>query len=90
MPSPLADLPWARVPGHRKGDGAYVLSRHPDYIILGGSDGSLKPWFVGDKEIVDTPAFSELYAFHDVEIPARDSPVTFQFRYFELKSHRAR
>jgi hypothetical protein len=89
MPPLLADLPWARLPGHRKGDGAYVLSRHPDYIILGGADGSLKPFFVGDKEIEDAPGFLDLYAFHNVEIP-RDGPGSFQFRYFELKSHGVR
>jgi hypothetical protein len=90
MPPPVADLPWARLPGHRKGDGAYVLSRHPDYIILGGSEGSLSPWFVGDKELVDNPAFTDLYAVRDVTIPARDTPGAFQFRYFELRSHGAR
>src|SRR5262249_20059070 len=28
------ELAWQRVPGHLKGDGAYVLSRKPDYVVI--------------------------------------------------------
>ena len=38
-------LPWQLIPGHGKGDGQYVLSRKPDYIIIGPAEGDIKPWF---------------------------------------------
>ena len=45
--------PWQKVPGHLKGDGGYVLSRHPDYIIMGPAEGTIssKPWFLSDFEL---------------------------------------
>jgi hypothetical protein len=50
-------------PGHEKGDGAYVLSRQPDYIILDGSLGSNRPHFPGDREIYENPGFKRWYSF---------------------------
>jgi arabinofuranosyltransferase len=41
-------LPWSHLPGHQKGDGSYVLDRKPDFIIIGGSQGSRKPAFISD------------------------------------------
>jgi arabinofuranosyltransferase len=56
---------WQRMPGHLKGDGAYVLSRSPDVIILGPSQGFLgenpREWFLSDYEILSNPAFREGY-----------------------------
>jgi hypothetical protein len=49
-------------PGHEKGDGAYVLSRRPDYIIFNGGLGSQYPYMPGDKEIYANPGFRELYS----------------------------
>jgi hypothetical protein len=51
------------VPGHAKGDGAYVLSREPDYIILGPAKGiSIRvPWFLSDLEMQSDPRFHENY-----------------------------
>jgi len=89
-PAAATSLPAARMAGHHKGGGAYVLSRRPDYIILGGSEGYVYPWFVGDKELVDNPAFHELYALRRVEIPRREEPGRLVFEYFELKSHVSR
>jgi len=38
-------LPWQLIPGHGKGYGKYVLSRKPEYIIIGLAEGDTKPWF---------------------------------------------
>jgi hypothetical protein len=44
--------------GHEKGDGAYVLARRPDVIVLGGPEGSVEPWsFPGDRQIAAAPEF---------------------------------
>jgi hypothetical protein len=51
------------VPGHGKGDGAYVLARAPDRIILGpaqGADAST-PWFLSDAELLREPGFHRCY-----------------------------
>ena len=81
-PRPDPSLPWAQVPGHRKVDGHYVLSRRPDFIILGGSEGYVRPWFQSDNEIVEDPEFARLYRLEAVELPARDGIDGFVFRYF--------
>ncbi len=49
---------WA---GHEKGDGAYVLSRRPYFIIFGSNLGSKYPIFLSDMEIYRNPKFHELY-----------------------------
>ena len=56
-------VPWQKMPGHGKGDGAYVLARAPDFIILGGARGALagNPWFLSDLEIVEDPSFAADY-----------------------------
>ena len=52
---------WQLLPGHGKGDGKYVLSQKPDYIILGGSEGDSKPWFISDQEIFESLDFKNNY-----------------------------
>jgi hypothetical protein len=47
--------------GHEKGDGAYVLSRAPDYVVFGALKGSATPKFVGDRELDAMPEFHEQY-----------------------------
>jgi hypothetical protein len=47
--------------GHEKGDGAYVLSRAPDYVVFGALKGSATPKFVGDRELDAIPEFHEQY-----------------------------
>ncbi len=66
------------VPGHSKGDGAYVLSREPDYIILGPAKGiSIRvPWFLSDLEMQSDPRFNQHYRIH------RDSMPDFIFTYY--------
>jgi arabinofuranosyltransferase len=66
--------PWSRLIGHLKGDGAYVLSRHPDYLILGPSEGTTpqeKKWFffLGDYEISQSPIFQTQYQPCIVPLP---------------------
>jgi hypothetical protein len=60
------DGSWTHLIGHLKGDGSYVLSRRPDYIILGPSQGTTPEHqdsvhFVGDYEIGSSPLFREQY-----------------------------
>lgn len=73
-------LPWQLIPGHGKGNGRYVLSRRPDYIILGGAHGAEKAWFIGDQEILDSPDFSKNYERHKVRIPVTDK----YYRYYPV------
>ncbi len=51
------------IPGHFKGDGSYVLSREPNYIIVGPARGTFieKPWFLSDFEMSQDPRFYENY-----------------------------
>jgi arabinofuranosyltransferase len=58
--------PWSHLVGHLKGDGASVLARKPDFIILGPSEGTTpelheKIYFIGDYEIGKSPFFQENY-----------------------------
>jgi len=58
------DIEWGREPliGHLKGDGNYVLSRAPDFIIAGPAEGTLLvpgvvAKFLGDRELNSSQAF---------------------------------
>ena len=64
-------LPTQSWPGHAKGDGAYVLSRRPDYIIPGPADGLPvdEPWFLGDAELADLAEFRRCYREETADIP---------------------
>jgi arabinofuranosyltransferase len=53
---------WTQVPGHLRGDGAYLLARRPDLVMFGGANGDLSPWFVSDYQILLSPAFRANYA----------------------------
>jgi len=59
-------LPSQKWPGHAKGDGAYVLARQPDYIIIGPAEGSPvnAPMFLSDLELGALPEFHRCYALH--------------------------
>ncbi len=59
----------AGVPGHEKGDGAYVLSRRPDYILFDSAVGSRQPRQPSDREIFRTPEFARDYKFHVFRLP---------------------
>ncbi len=51
-------------PGHQKGDGLYVLSRKPDYIIIGPANGDYAnnfPWFLSDYELGGSELFLREY-----------------------------
>lgn len=52
---------WA---GHEKGDGDYVLSRQPDYVIFSSAHGAKLPRFRGDHDLFDSEAFHEAYDLH--------------------------
>ena len=53
---------WLAIPGHNRGDGAYVLGRRPDLVMLGGANGDLAPWFLGDYQLLMAQAFRDAYA----------------------------
>ncbi|MEM7720805.1 MAG: hypothetical protein AAF376_00385 [Pseudomonadota bacterium] len=57
-------------PGHLKGDGAYVLERAPDRIIIGPAPGTDvdDPWFLSDAELALMPEFAECYERRAEEI----------------------
>ncbi|MBB5721251.1 hypothetical protein FHS72_000858 [Loktanella ponticola] len=61
------------MPGHGKGDGAYVLSLAPDYLILGGSEGinvaDADKWFLTGLELRDLEGFSACYAVATATLP---------------------
>ena len=59
-----------KLPGHAKGDGAYVLARKPDFIIIGPSQGETiaSPWFLSDLEISEDPQFWVHYELKQVSI----------------------
>ena len=64
-----------RIIGHRKGDGASVLARRPDYIVASAPSGVvLRPDddrdFLGDYELAHSSEFSALYKPCEVMIPA--------------------
>lgn len=61
------------MPGHGKGDGAYVLSLEPDYLILGGSEGiniaDADKWFLTGVELRDLADFDGCYAVRTAILP---------------------
>jgi arabinofuranosyltransferase len=63
-----------KTPGHGKGDGRYILSRRPDYVIIGPSNGDYIadfPWFLSDRELEESEEFVRLYQPVKVIISAR-------------------
>lgn len=80
-------------PGHAKGDGAYVLSRAPDLIVIGGADGDLieNAYHVGELELADLDEFHRCYEPRFATIPSADSdwhrvaggPAETKFTYYE-------
>ena len=57
------------VPGHEKGDGAYVLSRDPDVIQFSSASGRKEPGsFPGDKEVFADPRFKENYVLREYQV----------------------
>jgi hypothetical protein len=77
--------PWTRLIGHLKGDGASVLARKPDYIILGPAEGTTPEirtpvFFFGDDEISRSASFQQDYELCQVPLSAdRD------FTYYRRK-----
>jgi len=75
-------LPRERVPGHEKGDGRYVVSRRPDYIILGPTWGqpSWSPYFRSDAEIAGSQEFRRGYKKYEVPIDVTVYPDYARYR----------
>jgi hypothetical protein len=58
--------------GHSKGDGVYVLSHKPDYIILSsvaGDSAPTNPVFASDVEIKNNEEFQRCYKNYRVNMP---------------------
>ena len=64
------ELMWQERPGHLKGDGAYVLSRDPGYIIIGPAQGATiaHPSFLSDLEMSRDARFYQRYEVHRVRL----------------------
>jgi len=56
------------IAGHEKGDGAYVLSRAPDYVVFASSLGARRPRFLGDRELFAHPEFRAAYELHHYDL----------------------
>lgn len=54
------------IPGHQSGDGEYVLSRDPDYIIVTNTEPPFR--FVSDRELAGSPEFHREYQRVTAEI----------------------
>jgi hypothetical protein len=76
-------LLWQLIPGHGKGDGQYILSRKPDFIIIGFAHGADKPSFLGDKEILSSPDFYSSYILRKAQVKITDQ----LFPYFFLNKN---
>ena len=57
---------WA---GHRRGHGAYVLTRRPRVVLFYNSAGSREPHYLGDHQLVDDPFFRFFYQLRHVTLP---------------------
>ena len=78
------ELAWQNVPGHLKGDGDYVLSRCPDFIIAGPAEGAdiSRPWFLSDLEMSRDPRFAQNYQKHQVKLNPQGERVEQDGRVF--------
>lgn len=92
----ILELEWQLIPGHLKGDGNYVLSRKPDYVILGPADGrevfvpigmkTPMPWFLSDLELSRNPDFAEHYTLERVFLEGDGHAIVeggFHFTYYK-------
>jgi hypothetical protein len=85
--------PFQDVPGHGKGDGAYVLERAPDFVIAGVAEGSPVEvgLFLTDVELAESPEFAACYELRQVDLPydphrfgrGPQRPDPLPFRYYE-------
>jgi len=76
------------LPGHEKGDGNYVLARHPDYIIAGPAEGApvTDPWFLSDVEMAENPLIND-YDLRKTRLPTGDgSDQSFEFTYYQRRT----
>jgi hypothetical protein len=74
-------LDWQLAPGHLKGDGAYVLSRNPDYIIAGPASGTAvtfmsmsQQWFLSDIELAQDKRFLNNYELYYIQLDNSGTP----------------
>lgn len=87
------ELPLQKIPGHLKGDGKYVLSRQPDYIILGPAEGTeaTHPWYLSDLELVRDPQFHRDYVVRRIRLDRNGNVISgggLIFTYYEKVNHK--
>ena len=65
---------WQNRPGHAKGDGAYVLARRPDFIIIGPAMGAAaeEGLFLGEVELSESAEFHDCYRREEFSFPTDD------------------
>lgn len=75
-PNPPFVSPYQLVPGHAKGDGRYVFSRKPDYIIAGPTNGCdiYHALTLSEYELARITEFREQYILAHDSIPAISYP----------------
>lgn len=62
--------------GHEKYDGAYVLSRQPDYVQFASSLGAARPAYPSDTDLWNQPGFRQAYGLRSYRISAASGSVT--------------
>lgn len=70
------DIVYQKFPGHNKGDGEYILSRKPDYIIVGPASGILidvQQWFYTGYELSKMDQFYQWYEPKIAKIDVSDN-----------------
>jgi len=81
---------WQAVPGHAKGDGDYVLSREPDYIIIGPAEGTAieTPWFLSEVQMLGDPRFRANYRRRRITLDAEGNATSgegLRFTWYERR-----
>lgn len=54
---------------HQVGDGSYVLSRAPDYVLVGGAAFDVPTSLVSERELASSPSYRALYHPVRVRLP---------------------
>ncbi len=69
----ISSTGWA---GHRRGWGEYVLRRHPRVILFYNTAGAREPFYLGDRELLELPAFRFYYRLKTATLPALENSIS--------------
>ncbi len=74
---------WQHVAGHQRGNGAYVLARRPDVVILGRAEGVVgnraDAWFLTDIELLESTEFRADYTPYAIPNPLPRGDTVYRF-----------